>query len=76
MSAQGSPEPWVCDERSFKPQRGSSIGKPFQGFKGCLLLTQGSRCARTAGLKLANAFGVKIQTEPVPEFCVVCGIER
>jgi molybdopterin-dependent oxidoreductase alpha subunit len=27
---------------------------------------QGSRCARTAGLKLASAFGVKMQTEPVP----------
>ena len=43
----------------LNPEKGSSIGEPFQGFKGCLLQSQGSRCARTAGLKLANAFGVK-----------------
>jgi len=32
-----------------------------------MLLSQGSRCAPTAGLKLAHAFGVKIETEPVPQ---------
>jgi len=32
---------------------------PFRVSRDCLLLAQGSRCARTAGLKLANAFGVK-----------------
>ena len=42
-------------------------GEPFQRCKLFVWLSQGSRFARTAGLKLANAFGIKIQTEPVTD---------
>ncbi len=43
-------------------------------------LSQGCRCAPTAGLKLANAFGVlrlnqyRIKTEPVPKILVGHGM--
>jgi hypothetical protein len=32
--------------------------KPFQGYRSFCSVSQGWRCAPTAGLKLANAFGV------------------
>ena len=64
MSAQGSPEPWVYDRKKLLNPEGVRQCEPFQGFNGLFCCCpQGSRCARTAGLKLVNAFGVKIQTD-------------
>ena len=65
MSAHGSLEPWVHLRQRLLNPKGFVKWRTLSGFQGIvLLIPQGSRCARTAGLKLANAFGVKIQTEP------------
>jgi len=40
---------------------------PFRVEAIVVVLSQGCRCAPTAGLKLANAFGVFFQTEPAAE---------
>ena len=46
----------------LNPEKGSTVGERLQRFELFLiLLTQGCRCAPTIGLKLANAFGVKLK---------------
>jgi hypothetical protein len=42
----------------LNPEKGLTAGEPFQGYYDFFVKTQGCRCASTAGLRLANAFGV------------------
>ncbi len=51
--------------KMYLPERVSSAANPFRVDKKFLLFPRGSRFAQTAGLKLANAFGV-LQSVPLP----------
>ena len=42
--------------------KGFGSRQPFQGSRIFMFWSQGCRCAPTAGLKLANAFGVFIES--------------